>query len=60
MEIQIIEVLVYLLLWVNLEDVNIHRDKVSDITDMFPNRVYIMEGPIMKARHNNFHDVSER
>ena len=21
---------------------------------------YIMEGPIMKARHNNFHDVSER
>ena len=23
-------------------------------------RVYVMEGPIMKARHNNFHDVSER
>ena len=20
--------------------------------------VYIMEGPIMKARHNNFHDVA--
>ena len=23
-------------------------------------RVYVMEGPVMKARHNNFNDVSER
>ena len=42
-----------------------HHRYVNQVTDPKKNvivtyRVYVMEGPILKARHGNFHDTSEK